>query len=264
MSKIILFGVFGLATFGIAAAASWWLQAGQTSETVAESQPADAQHEPPAHGADEAGSVPAGELPVAIRPKPLSVEEIYRLGENLRKREETLKARAEELDAERAHMKLAMEDIRREQQEFESLQTKVQGLIATAEQLVAELGAKRQQAAEEQKKAEQDLKAIKEAQTKAEQDLKTLKEAQGATNETERENIKRMAAWFQQMEPETAAEYLRELANDGGLDTAAQLLSDLEERDAAEILTAMSDAKLVIQLTEHFKDLKRPKKTTVR
>jgi flagellar motility protein MotE (MotC chaperone) len=201
-------------------------------------------------------------MPVAVRPKPMSVDDIFRLSESLHKREESLKARALELDAERAHTKLALEDIRREQQELESLQTKVQGMIATAEQLMADVANKRQQAVEEQKKAQEELKTIKEAQAKAEEELKKVKEVQGAHNETERENIKRMAEWFQQMEPEKAAEYLRELANDGKLDTAVQLLADFEEREAAQILAAMNDAALVTQLTEEFKGLKRPKKTT--
>ena len=62
------------------------------------------------------------------------------------------------------------------------------------------------------------------------------------------------------MPPERAAEYLQELSNDGKLGSAVELLGHIEERDAAKILAQVPDATLVVQITEAFKELKRPPK----
>ncbi len=73
-----------------------------------------------------------------------------------------------------------------------------------------------------------------------------------------------MSEWVEGMSPEKAAEYLRELSNDGKMETAIRVLSNLDGRKASKILDAMSDPKLVVQLTERFKELDHPKAETKR
>ncbi len=253
MTKWLLSAVFGLTVFGVSATLSWWLQGHGAAAAPAEhaaAPPAEGSHAPPATAAaakpHAAGSA-TGELPVAVRPKPVSVEEIFRLGENLRHREEMLAERGREMDKERTRMKLGLEDVRREQQELESLQTRVQSLIGKAEQLLGDLAQKRQQLSQDKQKAEEELQKIKAAGVEYKQG--------------EQKNIKQMAGWFQKMEPEAAAEQLRGLANSGKLDTVVQLLADMEDRDVAKILAVISDSALVDQLTEKFAALKRPAKS---
>jgi hypothetical protein len=116
MSKWLVPAAIALVTFGVSAGISWWLQvhgAPAAEAEHAEGAAAPAAHgQPPATagtpsaGTSSAGTATPGELPVAVRPKPVSVEEILRLGDNLRQREQTLRDRSRDLDKERARMKL--------------------------------------------------------------------------------------------------------------------------------------------------------------
>ena len=63
---------------------------------------------------------------------------------------------------------------------------------------------------------------------------------------------------MQGLSPEKAAGVLKEFANNGKIDTAVEILSKLEDRNAAGILEAMDDEKLVSEIVEKFLLVKRP------
>jgi hypothetical protein len=73
-----------------------------------------------------------------------------------------------------------------------------------------------------------------------------------------------MSKWLSSMAPEVAAQLVRELANNGQLDTVVQMLSNLNEREASKILEAVGDVGLISELTEKFRVLKRPETNTTR
>jgi len=185
-------------------------------------------------------------LPVAVRPRPMSVEDILQFGLGLNKRETQLNARAASLSQEEERLQLSLADIRGEQQHLEAMHTKLQGQVAACESLLDQI----QQARDELSSERQD----------AEQELQEFSDVRIEVDEQERQNIKRMSVWFQGMEPDKAAGALKELVNDGKTDLAVQLLANFEERDAAKILSALDDYALMVELAERFKDLKRPEK----
>jgi flagellar motility protein MotE (MotC chaperone) len=236
--------VFALLTFAATAAASWYMQQRDGGTPSAQQAATDAL---PSEVPGAAAGTPA-ELPVAVRPKPISAEELVQLGENLRKREEALGRRGRELDAQRSRLMLSMEDIRREQQELESFQTKIQSLMTSAEHLLTDLAQKQKEFRQEREEAQKDLQA---RQTATEQFA-----------DTQRANIRQLAAWLAEMEPEKAAEYLRGFADDGQMDVAVEVLADLEEKDAAAILTELNDYELFAQLTGKF--VTRPKEKSTK
>jgi hypothetical protein len=187
-----------------------------------------------------------GQLPVAVRPRPISAEDIYHFGNVIRKREESLTKREKQIEVQENRVKLMFEDIRAEQLELEALQAKIQGVADSAESLLARMSTERQEAEQIRKAVVQEREEFEKSKTEV--------------DDSQVQNMRRMSEWFQNMEAAKAAEYLRELANGGKLSTAVQLLGNFEERDAAEILAAMNDPALVVQLTEQFKTLKRPEK----
>ncbi|HVJ87960.1 MAG TPA: hypothetical protein VM452_20015, partial [Caulifigura sp.] len=78
----------------------------------------------------------------------------------------------------------------------------------------------------------------------------------------QRDNVKKMSAWFQGMEPEKAAGLLKGLANEGKMELAVQLLANFEEREASKVLAAIDDTTLTVELAEAFRTFKRaPKKS---
>lgn len=186
------------------------------------------------------------DLPTAARPKPMSVEEIIRYGKGIKQRAEQLDKRESHLAEQESQLRLVLADVQGEQKEIDGLRTQIRDQIGTVETLLQQLDVKRAQQTEEQKKAEEQSKLLQDQQ----KDVDSL----------QRDNIKRMSAWFQNMEPAKAATFLKELSNDGKTDMAVQLLSNFEEREASKILAELDDPGLMVELVENFKKLKRGEK----
>lgn len=244
---------FALTIFAGSAAVSWYLNTRlpAAEAKLAESEPA-AQQPPQSTGDGETITAPsplaADELPVAVRPRAMSVEEIVRYGMGLKAREESLRQREQTLQRQEAQQKLAVADIQAEQKDLESILQNVRSQREAAAALLQQVEAQRQQLQLEQQAAEAELKKTAQARINIDEEF--------------RDNTKRMAEWLQAMEPDKSAEILRELANNGQMETAVQMLSNFEERDAAKILESIEDTKLVGEFVEAFRSMKRPEKQT--
>ncbi len=186
------------------------------------------------------------DLAVAARPKPMSVEEIIRYGKGIKQRAEHLDKRESQLAEQESQLRLVLADVQGEQKEIDGLRTQIRDQIGTVETLLEQLDAKRAQQSEEQKRTEEQTKL--------------LEDQQKDVDSQQHDNIKRMSAWFQNMEPAKAATFLKELSNDGKADMAVQLLSNFEEREASKILAELDDPGLMVELIENFKKLKRAEK----
>lgn len=205
-------------------------------------------HESPEKSATT-GTAESSDLPVAARPKPMSVEEIIRYGKGIKQRAEHLDKRESQLAEQESQLRLVLADVQGEQKEIDGLRTQIRDQIGTVETLLEQLEVKRSQQSEEQKRTAEQTKLLEDQQ----KDVDSL----------QRDNIKRMSAWFQNMEPSKAATFLKELSNDGKTDMAVQLLSNFEEREASKILSELDDPALMVELIESFKQLKRAEKKKV-
>ena len=216
-----------------------------STDKSATSHEAKKGHDP---SAKTATSAPAesSDLPVAARPKPMSVEEIIRYGKGIKQRAEHLDKRESLLAEQESQLRLVLADVQGEQKEIDGLRTQIRDQIGTVETLLEQLDVKRTQQSEEQKRTAEQAKLLEDQQ----QDVDSL----------QRDNIKRMSAWFQNMEPAKAANFLKELSNDGKTDMAVQLLSNFEEREASKVLAELDDPGLMVELIESFKKLKRDEK----
>ncbi len=252
MRNVVLMLLFAGVAFGASAAGSWVLQsklketdAAEADEVAApETKSGDAQTPSQPDGAETTAVASGADLPVAVRPRPMSVEEVLRFGMGLRKRETQLNDREKSLNQEQERMKLALADIRGEQQHIESLHAKLQGQTEECQTILSEIDQARQNLAAERENAKEQLDEFQEVRVES--------------DEQELQNIKKMSEWFQSMEPESAAGALKELVNDGKTDLAVKLLFNFEARDASKILSALDDYPLMIELAERVKDYKRP------
>jgi hypothetical protein len=236
-SLIKLIAFAGL-MFGISAAGSWWMATRTTHSTdeVAGETAAAAAHDAALHDI-------TGELPIAVRPKIISPEELLRNAMSLRSREAALQQQEQAAQQRQARLELMQADIQGEQVEVEGLNSQVKTQIDAANALLAEV-------VQERAALDARLKEFESTQTKL--------------DASEAQNIKRMSAWIQGMEAETAADFLRELANDGKMDIAVQILANFEEREASKVLGAIGDSTLMIELAEKFRTLQHPEKETRR
>ncbi|MEC8557413.1 MAG: hypothetical protein VXZ82_20615, partial [Planctomycetota bacterium] len=89
------------------------------------------------------------------------------------------------------------------------------------------------------------------------QDLATLEKATGTDSESVSQELESrvndVKSWFENLEANQAASYLREFANNGKMDFSALLLQKMPDRQKSKILAAMSDPQLVSQLIEAVK-----------
>jgi flagellar motility protein MotE (MotC chaperone) len=252
MKTLIKLIAFAGVMFGVSAAGSWWMTSRQSEAPAAE---ADAAGVPPVPGvASSTAPVqtppPTGELPVPVRPKVISPEELLRNAMSLRSREEALRQQEAEAEKRRARLELVQADIQGEQTEIEGLAAQVKSQIDAANALITKVAEERSRLEQERQQSATQLKEFEEAQTKM--------------DAVETQNIKRMATWIQGMEPTASAEFLRELVNDGKMDIAVQILSNFEERQASKVLSEIDDPALVIELADKFRTLQRPEKATTR
>lgn len=260
MVKALAILAFAAVVFGAAAGGAWYLRMSQstaapdaenasTSDTTLADSPVEST---PTAAAEQASEEPkeTDPLPVAVRPRPMSVEEILRYGMGLKARDETIRKREEALRQQEARMKLVFADIDGEQKEIDGLRKQVSSELKEARNLVAQAEQVHQQIAIERQNAATELEQYQATQIEI--------------DSSQRENVKRLSDILQGMEPEKAADVVKEMSNDGNLEMAVQILSNFEERDAAKLLTALDDPKLIQQLIDEFKKIKRPEKTKTR
>ncbi|MCA9049084.1 MAG: hypothetical protein KDA89_10180, partial [Planctomycetaceae bacterium] len=127
MKKMIILGVYGLAILGVSAGGTWYLRSQEAARKLADetkpeeltpsvgdlSAPVDVTT-PPLPEREQ-------ELPVAVRPGEMSVEEIVRYGLGLKTREAAIRQREEALQQTESRHRLVLADISGEQQEIEGL-----------------------------------------------------------------------------------------------------------------------------------------------
>lgn len=259
MAKAIGIVLFGIVVFAASAAGSWFMKSqltanGQpTGESDAAAELAEAQQsQEESRLADTVAQAAPddGLLPVAVRPRSMSVEELLRYGMSLKEREKAVREEEDNLQRRRVQQQLALADIQGERREIDGLRVQVREHLKEAEDLIQKLNQTRQQLVDEKDQKSQELKKIQEAQIEVDSQYQ--------------DNTKRLSQWIQSMDAPKAAELLKEMANDGNMEMAVQILANFEEREAAKILSAIDDPKLVQEFVDNFRKLKRPVKQTSR
>jgi flagellar motility protein MotE (MotC chaperone) len=266
MKKMIMIGVYGLLILGVSAGGTWFLRQKDMAAQEALDTKA-AANDPPvsdlAAHVDVTTPLPPKrddeELPVAVRPGEMSVEEIVRYGLGLKAREAAIRQREDALRRTETQHRMVLADIDGEQKEIEGLLAQARDQRTAAEQLLG-------QAQKERMDSEKVMKEMEDKKKKMEierQKTTSKKPSATAVGETEVDrdaNIKELVSVMAGMSPEASAGVMREFANDGKMDMAVEILSKLEERKAAGILDAMADEKLVSEIASRFLELKRPVK----
>ncbi|MCA9215885.1 MAG: hypothetical protein KDB27_22620, partial [Planctomycetales bacterium] len=137
-------------------------------------------------------------------------------------------------------LKMLEQDLDVRKQEIEGVLKQSQQAVSEAEKLISQLQAEVQQ-----------LKAEKEA-------IEKEKEKDPEPTADIEASVKVAASWLQMMPPETAAEAVKSLANNGKKDFVLELLGHVEDRNVAKILEALNDSDLAGELVNSFPTARRP------
>ncbi|QEF97629.1 hypothetical protein Mal15_16700 [Stieleria maiorica] len=183
-------------------------------------------------------------VPVSFRPdNNVSVEAVLQMSDSIKRMEQELAEREERVKRDEMRVKLIFDDLTTEQDELrafsEGIDTKLDLLSRMTEELKSTL------ANVEQQKAELE-KLSKKAETK-----------KGTTVSSVDSQADEVKGWFEGLQPEQAADYLREFSNNGKMGLAASLLQKMPDRQKSKILGAMNDPILVNQLIETLTKDKR-------
>ena len=220
--------------FGLSAGATQYFlkQQPEDVEAAAEVAPSEAETVETAES-EVAGSEP---MPVSFRPDAnVSVEAVLQMSDSIKRMEQELAEREEKVKRDEMRIKLMFDDLATEQDELRAYSQGIDAKVDLISRMKTEL--EQTLMTLEQKKAELD-KLAQKTQTKPE------------TNTEIDDKVDDVKSWFANLEPEQAAEYLREFSNNGKMAFAASLLQKMPDRQKSKILGAMNDPVLVDQLIE--------------
>lgn len=206
-------------------------------------QSADAETEtagPDAETATETSNTPepkVSAMPVSFRPdNAVSVEAVLQMSDSIKKMEQNLIQREQRLVKQEQRVNLLFKDLATEQDELRAFSEGIDAKVETLQRLTQSL-----------KSTLDDLDARKA-------ELQQLEKKTGSDAQSKREEldskVNDVKSWFENLDPEQAADYLKEFANNGKLEFAASLLQKMPDRQKSKILGVMSDPVLVDQLID--------------
>jgi small-conductance mechanosensitive channel len=179
-------------------------------------------------------------MPVALRPEtPVTVEAVTELAQSIMEKERALFENQQKLKREEKRINLLFEDVKRERDELEAFGDKIDAKLREAREAL-ELLRMESKSVSDQARVLSDLE---------EEIGKTRIEL--VDDELDR-RVKVVKNWFKDLDPEQAANYLKEFADRGDLEFAARLLDSLQDRQIAKVLAAFNDAPLVAQIVDSF------------
>ncbi len=244
MKSMLVTGFVGIVLFAGSAAVSWFLmdKKKENSAEVAEAEKGNdkSEHgvvnEPPVLGD---GAEKKEQLPVAIRPDtPLSVEAVLELSESIKRKERDLVEREKSVEKAEQNIKVMFDDLRVERAELLTVMDGIESKIQTAKASLAELKQENQSISTQKQELEK-LKSPKSKGKKGEPEIDEVAE-----------KAKTIKGWIENLEPEKAAELVKEYANSGNLPDVIQLLKKLPPGTSGKILDAIDDTVLVRQIID--------------
>ena len=238
MRTLLIAAIVGVFLFAGSAAVSWYLmnQQQQLAEVTDDEKELDEL--------DPANEIPPvvekvkkeEEMPVGLRPDlPITVESVMEMSRSIRKKEQELIARENQIKKDEEGVKLLFGDLEREQKELTGFSSQVDKKITTLRELVEELRVENEKLASVKKTIEENQEAKSEAK------VSTISpELQSRVDTATR--------YFSAMEPDIVAKLLRDSADSGDIEFAALVFQKLDERKGGKVLAELNDSKLIDQL----------------
>lgn len=258
MKKLLLIGVIAVVLFGTSAGVSWYLRHLQDGKSEHETTALEAEpghKSPPAHGAatvahgetaaPASGPAPSPSLPTAVRaPYNPEAESAVQIATSLKQRMDAIHVREEHLSNRQKNLELIFENIRTERAAIDEKRKEVSNLMKAVQEKMATLDTKVNELADQRQQTSKEATELKKNQTDY--------------NGLEKDRIKQVASMYDSMEPASAAKILQTLADTGNMETAVKILGTMRERQAAKVLSELTDPGLAAQLLDKLKGLKKP------
>lgn len=246
MKSLLAAILVGSLLFVASAGASWFMIYMPMQAEAEELALAEAEAES-GRDADEAAVPPAvtkadkvEAMPVSMRPEtPVTVEAVTELAHSIMEKERALIDSQQRLVKEEKRIGLLFEDLKRERDELTAFGQLIESKIGKAAEATEKLKIEHQ-------------KLIDQTNTLSSLEKKTGKTPADAESSELDSRVDVVKSWFKNLDPEQAANYLKEFANRGDLQFSARLLDSLDDRQIAKILAAFDDPPLVAQIVDAY------------
>jgi chromosome segregation ATPase len=251
---IVLLSVV-IVLFAAAAGGSWYLQWQQKKDSDASS----AGEEKPGKSGVSAGvkkggnsssegdTAPARPL---LRPAPSNeADRLTQMASSLQQQLETIKTREQQIATREKQMDIIHDEVKKEQKRLDLVRKEIQAELAMVVEKLEQLEKRASEGKDERKAMDLQKRDLELRVTKYEEDEFT--------------NLKTQVKTFEKMDPEAASVVIVQMVDSGKLDTAAKILFNMRDRQAAAIFAevAKQDAKLPGQIFERMLTLKTPQLT---
>jgi hypothetical protein len=182
--------------------------------------------------------------PAIVEPQPpKSAEEAAALLARVRDRQIEVQRREEEARKQEQRLQLMMDDLKGERVVIDNLRKQFSDEMKKINEKQEDL-VRRSRGLEEQKAAAKRL-------------LDEMKSRQVEFEKGEAKNIDKIASTLESVPPEKGAQIIKQMADNGQIDTAVKLLSQMQGRRAANILAELTDVALAAQLIDKLRGVKR-------
>lgn len=248
MKSMIQLALIGGLLFGAAFAASYFLfqpkpkEAEETTETLTADANAN-DDEQPAVAPDSNTAEKSDGLPVPFRHTNLvNHETVIEMNNSITKKEKALEAREKLLGKDELRMKQMQSDLDRERTELKAFSDQLEQKLLDAGKVLEEIRIENAGLTAQK----QELEAMKK-KLPADKDL-------GKDAMTERvATIKKIV---ESLEPSIAARIITQLANEGQLEFAANVLNSIPAKQSSKILAELGDGPLAKELLETLSNQK--------
>lgn len=234
MKKIMLLGITGVVIFAASASASWFVfnqtKAPEDTESTAQAN-SDSAPEPTAIKPETMNSSDDSQFQVAFKPEDVSVESLLRIVDSIKGREQALDSKQLLLNKREQRVNLALVDLEREQQEIENLNSGFDTRLERLQELVQQL--------EQMENPEPSIDGEQTPGTPS-----------GESANYDPKYLKKLAEWLQGMPVESAAGSIKEFVNDGKIDLVSKIMVQIEDKNAAKLLAALQDEKLITEIAQ--------------
>ena len=244
MIKSFLVSMFAVMLFALGATGAWFYMKLERERLAAE----ESLPEPPTPApAGKTDPVPAftPALPASHRGSELTPEELYRLETATSAQRAQLAQYERRLREQNRRIITSNADTEAAQREVEGAIAQLDKMMTAVEELLSDVAT-----------AKEELKQQTLEVQKKMNDLTELEKEAGAGAAA---NIRTFAEFMTGMPPAESAALLVELANDGKIDFALQLLHNLETRNASKVLAEVRDGPLRAEMATRFRDMIRLK-----
>ncbi len=232
MKSVIAAIVTCIILFGVSLGATYWLVPPEAPPS-AEAE-GDLFAEQPESEEDLQDVV---RMPVSFRPDAaVSVEAVLQMSDSIKETEQDLIKREQEIEKREQQLAMLFEDLKDEQKRITDFNQRIDEKVQLLNQMAA------------------DLKGTLDEIDSKKQELEKLTQSAGQDEKARKQQlantVNNVKNWFSALQPEQAADYLKEFANNGRMEFAASLLQKLPDRQKSKILGVMNDPVLVDQLIQ--------------